>query len=69
MLFRSTVLVGDELAEEVYQILQTDDGTDVQRAELRARLAEAGIEIDALEKALVSHVTIRYHLRKYINFE
>ncbi len=64
-----TVLVGNELAEEVYQILQTDDGTDVQRAELRARLAEAGIEIDALEKALVSHVTIRSHLRECIDFE
>lgn len=64
-----TVLVGDELAEEVYQILKTDDGSDVERAELRARLAEVGIDVDALEEALVSHVTIRSHLLECINLD
>lgn len=64
-----TALIGDDLAEEVYRILRTDDGTDVQRAELRARLAEAGIDVDALENALVSHVTIRAHLLECLNID
>jgi len=64
-----TVLVGDEFAEEIYQILKMDEGTDVQRAELRARLTEAGVEVDSLEEALVSHVTIRLHLRECINID
>ncbi|PSP99361.1 hypothetical protein BRC94_07405 [Halobacteriales archaeon QS_5_70_17] len=58
-----TALLGDELAERTYRVLRGEEGSDVQRAETRARMADAGVDVDALEAAFVSHVTLRSHLR------
>lgn len=59
-----TALLGDELPERAYLVLDGADGGDVRRAETRARLADAGVDVDALESAFVSHVTLRSHLRE-----
>lgn len=58
-----TALLGDELPERAYRVLRGDDGSDVRRAETRARLSDAGVDVDALEATFVSHVTLRSHLR------
>lgn len=62
-------LIGEELASTVYQILRTNDGSDIRRAELRARLREEGVDVDALENAFVSHVTVRTHLQECVNVQ
>ncbi|RQG99240.1 rod-determining factor RdfA [Natrarchaeobius oligotrophus] len=55
-------LVAGDVAAEVYRILRSGGGSDIRRAELRARLADAGVDVEQLESAFVSHVTIRSHL-------
>lgn len=62
-------LVGEDVAEAVYRVLRTDSGSDIRRAELRARLSEAGIDVDRLESAFVSHVTIRSHLQNCVSVD
>lgn len=59
-----TALLGDELPERAYRVLGGENGSDVRRAETRARLADAGVDVEALEAAFVSHVTLRSHLRE-----
>lgn len=56
-------LVGDEVADDVYRVLHGDEASDVRRAEVRARLSEAGVDVERLESSFVSHVTVRSHLR------
>lgn len=60
-------LVGEDIAEEIYRVLHTDTESDIRRAELRARLTEAGINVDHLESAFVSHVTVRSHLQECVS--
>ncbi|RQG86782.1 hypothetical protein EA462_16745 [Natrarchaeobius halalkaliphilus] len=62
-------LVGDDIATEVYRLFRTDSDSDVRRAEVRARLSDAGVDVDRLESALVSHVTIRSHLTECVTVE
>jgi hypothetical protein len=50
-------------------MLQGEDGSDVKRAELRARLRDKGVNVDDLETAFVSHVTIRSHLQECVNVQ
>jgi len=56
-------LTGEDIAEEVYGVLRRDASADVKRAEVRARLSDAGVDAADLESAFVSHVTIRSHLQ------
>lgn len=56
-------LTGDEIAEDVYDVLRRDSTSDIKRAEVRARLSDVGIDVSTLESAFVSHVTIRSHLQ------
>lgn len=56
-------LTGDDIADDVHRVLRSDQRSDIRRAEVRARLSEAGIDVDRLESALVSHVTIGSHLQ------
>jgi len=56
-------LMGDDIARDIYDVLRTDRDSDIRRAEVRARLSDTGIDVDALESAFVSHVTVRSHLQ------
>lgn len=62
-------LIGDDFAATVYRTLRDDGSSDVQRAELRAQLRDEGVDVDALERAFVSHVTVRTHLQECVNVE
>jgi len=62
-------LTGEEIASDVYEVLRTDRDSDIRRAELRARLSDAGVDVDALESAFVSHVTVRSHLQECVGVE
>lgn len=62
-------LTGDDIAGEVYRALQSDHYSDIRRAEVRARLSDAGIDVDRLEAALVSHVTVSSHLQDCVDVE
>jgi len=59
-------LTGDAIAEDVYDALRRDSTSNIKRAEVRARLSEAGIDVSTLESSFVSHVTIRSHLQDCI---
>ena len=60
-------LTGEDLAEEVYTVLRGSESTDVKRAEVRARLSDAGVDVETLESAFVSHVTLRSHLQDCVD--
>lgn len=60
-------LTGEDIAEDVYEVLQGDTSADVKRAEVSARLVDAGVDVATLESALVSHVTIRSHLQNCVD--
>jgi len=62
-------LTGEDIAEEVYGVLRGDASADVKRAEVRARLSDAGVDVATLESAFVSHVTIRSHLQDCVDVE
>lgn len=64
-----SALVGENIADEVYRVLRTDSESDIRRAELRARLTEAGVDVDRLESAFVSHVTVRSHLQDCVSVD
>jgi hypothetical protein len=55
-------LVGDETAEQIYAVLVDEQGSDAKRAEINARLQNAGVDVDKLEDAFVSHVTMGSHV-------
>lgn len=59
-------LTGDEIAEDVYDVLRADSTSDIKRAEVRARLSDGGVDVSTLESAFVSHVTIRSHLQNCV---
>lgn len=61
-----SALIGEDFASTVYEMLRTEEGSDVRRAELRARLSDEGVDVDALEEAFVSYVTIRSHLQECV---
>lgn len=62
-------LTGENIASDVYEVLRTDRDSDIRRAELRARLSDAGVDVDSLEAAFVSHVTVRAHLQECVVVE
>ncbi len=62
-------LTGNDIASDVYEVLRTDRDSDIRRAEVRARLSDAGLDVDQLESAFVSHVTIRSHLQECVGVE
>lgn len=62
-------LAGDTIAEDIYDVLRTDRDSDIRRAEVRARLADSGVDVDELERSFVSHVTIRSHLQDCVGVE
>lgn len=62
-------LIGENIAEAIHQVLRTDSQSDIRRAELRARLTEEDVDVDHLESAFVSHVTVRSHLQNCASVE
>lgn len=62
-------LTGEDLSNDIYEVLRTDCDRDIRRPELRARLSEAGVNVDALESSFVSHVTARSHLQECVGVE
>lgn len=64
-----SALVGDDIASAVFHVLRGDGDVDIRRAELRARLADVGVDVEALEAAFVSYVTVRSHLQDCLGVE
>lgn len=62
-------LTGEDLSSDIYEVLRADCDRDIRRPELRARLSEAGVNVDALESSFVSHVTVRSHLQECVGVE
>jgi len=62
-------LTGEDIAGDVYEVLGASRDSDIRRAELRARLSDAGVDVDGLESAFVSHVTVRSHLQECVGVE
>lgn len=62
-------LVGENIADDIYHSLYTDETSDVEQTEVRARLSAAGVDVDRLESSFVSHVTIRSHLKECVRVE
>lgn len=62
-------LTGGDIAGDVHEVLRSDHHSDIRRAEVRARLSDAGVDVDSLESALVSHVTIGSHLQDCVEVE
>lgn len=50
-------------AETIYQILRGDDVRTSRRVEIRSKLSQRGLNIEAIENDFVSHQTIRDHLK------
>lgn len=59
--------VGD--SSELYHRLTTDEVSAGDKAELRARLKQAGVEIDRVEADYVTYQTIRTHLRESLGID
>jgi len=62
-------LASDTIAEDVYEVLRADSDSDIRRVEVRARLSDAGVDVDELESSFVSHVTMRSHLQECVGVE
>lgn len=55
--------------DAVYEALVGDDVSAGRRAEVRARLERAGVDVDALRDDFVSYVTVRTHLRDCLGLD
>lgn len=66
---RGTDIVLLDGADSVYQVLTDENASEGQRAELRRRLANAGIDVEAVERDFVTYGTVRKHLREGIGLD
>lgn len=55
--------------ESIYEILDSDDVSAGKQAELRARLTQAGIDIEQVERDFVTYQTVRKHLRQALDLD
>ncbi|WP_415383576.1 rod-determining factor RdfA [Halosimplex sp. TS25] len=60
-------VIGD--VSSVYEGLTGDAASAGERAELRDRLARAGVDVDALEEDFVSYQTVRTHFRECLDYD
>jgi hypothetical protein len=54
---------------DLYQRLTDDDGSAGDRAELRTRLEQAGVDIARVESDFVTYQTVRKHLRESLGID
>ena len=66
---RETDIVLADGAEGVYRVLSDEGASEGKRAELRRRLANTGIDIEAVERDFVTYGTVRKHLREGIGVD
>jgi hypothetical protein len=64
---RADVTVFDGGAANVYRLLTADDVSGGVRTETRRRLEQAGVDVGALERDLVTHQAIYTYLTKHRN--
>ncbi|WP_123538528.1 rod-determining factor RdfA [Halosimplex salinum] len=60
-------VIGD--VSSVYEGLAGDEASAGERAELRDRLARAGVDVDELEADFVSYQTVRTHFRECLDVD
>jgi hypothetical protein len=60
-------VVGD--ADALYETITGDDVSAGRRAEVRAQLSNAGVDVLGMEDDFVSHQTIRSHLRECLDVD
>lgn len=59
----STLAGSDRGVDALYEVLRTDkNASPAERARVRTRLEQAGIDVDAVTDDWVSHATVRTHL-------
>jgi len=51
----------------VYEALHTDELSDAQEVQIRRELDRAGVDVDELSSALVSHQTVYRHLKQCLD--
>lgn len=56
-------------AKSVYEVLAGDDVSQGKRTEVRVRLEQAGVDVDALERDFVTYQTVRKHLQEALNID
>lgn len=66
---RDTDIVLVDGPESVYRVLTDEDASEGQRAELKSRLGNAGIDVDAVQRDFVTYGTVRKHLRKGVGVD
>jgi hypothetical protein len=52
-------------AENVYELLDDDDVTEGERAQVTNRLERAGVDVEEVQSDFVSHQAVHTYLRKY----
>lgn len=67
LLESDVALIGD--TESIYRILQGDDVTPGQRAEIRSQLERAGPPVNGVEDDFVSHQTVKRHLQNCLGVD
>lgn len=67
LLESDVALIGD--TESIYRILQGDDVTPGQRAEIRSQLERAGPPVSGIEDDFVSHQTVKRHLQNCLGVD
>lgn len=67
LLESDVALIGD--TESIYRILQGDDVTPGQRAEIRSQLERAGPPVSDVEDDFVSHQTVKRHLQNCLGVD
>lgn len=62
-------LESDDAVATVYNVLQNTDAAPDQRARVRTRLRQAGVDLDHVENHWVTHTTTRQHLQKCLGVD
>lgn len=63
------VLDRDETIERMYDILSGDDVPTDRRARVESQLTQAGVDIEMVRSAWVTHPTLRTHLRECLDVD
>lgn len=59
----------DDALGALYEALASDDTPTERTARVRTKLAQQGVDVDAVEADWVTHPTVRTHLRECLNVE
>lgn len=59
----------EEAIDSIYHVLTDDSASTEQRARVGTRLEQAGVDLEAVRSAWVTHPTVRTHLRQCLEID